>query len=137
MRNWREQRPRRRRPPRRIRKKLRLHDFTQYGVSIRFDCGDLAIDSPELDAALDAFLSECDEIGIAVGGGMGKMLDGTTASEFFGTAVEPHPRNARRKRHAQLHPAQAEALRIWLEQQPWCRNVVVRRQDANYEPFDA
>lgn len=99
---------------RRIRKKKRVGEFTQYGFQVNFNAD---LPEAEEDALIDGMIEVCEANHLAMGGGGGKKIEGVAADfEFFIVGVKP--RRTRRGiyyRWRTCTDAERELLRGHLE----------------------
>lgn len=93
----------------RLRKKLRVDEFQEFGFPITFSFADHAEDAA-LDVFLDQFLSEAIEKNqLLFGGAIGEEFSGFITYELVGSATEAH----------------RALLNQWLTAHPKVSNVVV------------
>ena len=75
---------------RRLRKKLHLGEFTEYGFNVNFELNKPVTDE-EIEAFLDLFLDDAiEKNGLIYGGGFGVTFDGFVILEKNGSATEEH-----------------------------------------------
>lgn len=75
---------------RRLRKKLHLGEFTEYGFNVNFELNK-PIRDEEIEVFLDLFLDEAiEKNGLIYGGGFGVTFDGFVILEKNGSATEEH-----------------------------------------------
>ncbi|MFH0957717.1 MAG: YggL family protein [Pseudomonadota bacterium] len=100
---------------RRIRKKLHIGEFQEFGFPLKFkvrpDTGD-----PEYDAFVDAFIEEVERLELGFGGGVGETCDGYVVN---------FQRVKRGRRCGSVNEAQRQALQQWLQNHPQVYEVIV------------
>lgn len=145
MRDWREQRPQRRRveggwrqrrrPPRRIRKKYHMREFTEVGFQLSWETAPGFDDEWKLggpaDQLFDRFIDFIEANGISGGGG---------ERGFFGMGDCPLagcPHHGGWCRSGSATEEQREEMRKWFEAQPEIATFSVGPlQDAHYGPWE-
>lgn len=74
----------------RLRKKLHMGEFTEYGFNVNFELNKPLTDE-EIEAFLDLFLDDAiEKNGLIYGGGFGVTFDGFVILEKNGSAKEEH-----------------------------------------------
>lgn len=77
-------------PSKRLRKKLHVGEFTEYGFNINFELNKPVTDE-EIEAFLNTFLDDLiEKNGLIYGGGFGVKFDGFVILEKRGSTTEEH-----------------------------------------------
>lgn len=106
----------------RIQKKKHLGKFREYGIQCELNF----IENTSISTALDTFLNYIESQGWCAGGGCNSksMSPFITYDEWADT---------RKTTYKNLTQEDADNLKIWLKQQPWCAEITVLEiRDAWY-----
>lgn len=93
----------------RLRKKLHVGEFTEYGFNINFELNKPVTDG-EIEAFLDTFLDDLiEKNGLIYGGGFGVKFDGFVILEKRGSTTEEH----------------RQLIKVWLESKKEIKNFQI------------
>lgn len=93
----------------RLRKKLHVGEFTEYGFNINFELNKPVTDE-DIEAILDTFLDDLiEKNGLIYGGGFGVKFDGFVILEKRGSTTEEH----------------RQLIKVWLESKKEIKNFQI------------